>query len=61
MIPVYLIKFLEARSEIKVLASPYSFPEYSVKQHWHARCPNNPNNQWLRKIFLELFSESCEK
>ncbi len=57
-IPLYLSKFLEARGEIKVLTSPYSFPEYSVKQHWHARSHNNPNNQWLRKICFELFSES---
>ena len=58
IIPLYLSKFLQARGDIKILTSPYSFPQYSVKQHWHARSHNNPNNQWLRKICFELFSES---
>lgn len=60
-IPLYLSHFLASRGDVKILTPPYSFPQYSVKQHWHARQHNNPNLQWLRKICFELFSEFDSK
>lgn len=56
-VPDYLSRFLQARGDIKVLRSPYTFPQYSVKQHWHERSHNNPNVEWLRQVCFDLFSE----
>lgn len=55
-IPNYLSQVLLSRGQLKVLDLPYQFPEYEVKQHWHARVHNNPNNQWLRRMCFSLFS-----
>lgn len=55
-VPLYFSHLLASHGEVKILNSPYSFPKYSVKQHWHARQHNNPSLQWLRKICFELFS-----
>ena len=56
-IPHYLSQVLLVRGGLKVLEPPYSFPTYSVKQHWHARVHQTPSNQWLRRVCFELFSE----
>lgn len=57
-VPYYISCFLQSRGDIKILRSPYTFPQYSVKQHWHERSHNNPNIEWLRRVCFELFSES---
>ena len=57
-IPHYLSRVLLTRGDIKRLELPYDFPEYGVKQHWHARAHTNPQNQWLRRICFELFCET---
>ncbi|MGE8538564.1 MAG: LysR family transcriptional regulator [Acinetobacter sp.] len=57
-IPNYLSRLLLARGQLKILDLPYKFPEYSVKQHWHARFHTSPSNQWLRRLCFELFSEN---
>ncbi|MHA3056287.1 LysR family transcriptional regulator [Acinetobacter sp. ANC 4633] len=56
-IPHYLSQVLLARGGLKILQPPYHFPDYSVKQHWHARFHHNPSNQWLRQVFFKLFSQ----
>ncbi len=56
-IPDYLCQFLLTQGGLKKLDPPYSFPHYTVKQHWHARAHQMPNNQWLRQICFKLFSE----
>ena len=55
-IPYYLSQILLIRNGLVVLETPFEFPTYSVKQHWHARMHMNPSNQWLRKVCFELFS-----
>lgn len=55
-VPFYLSQFLQSRGDVKIFHPPYLFPQYSVKQHWHARAHNNANIEWLRKTCFELFS-----
>lgn len=56
-IPHYLSQLLLVRGNLKILEPPYPFPKYAVKQHWHARVHQMPNNQWLRQVCFQLFSE----
>ncbi|MPW45552.1 LysR substrate-binding domain-containing protein [Acinetobacter guerrae] len=56
-IPHYLSQLLLVRGNLKILEPPYPFPKYAVKQHWHARVHKMPNNQWLRQVCFQLFSE----
>lgn len=56
-IPNYLSQVLLSRGNLKILDLPYAFPEYGVKQHWHARVHQNPSNQWLRRLCFKLFGE----
>ncbi|CAM4278569.1 LysR family transcriptional regulator [Acinetobacter pragensis] len=56
-IPDYLSQFLLDQGGIKKLPFPYPLPNYAVKQHWHARAHQMPNNKWLRQVCFQLFSE----
>lgn len=56
-IPNYLSQVLLSRGNLNILDLPYAFPEYAVKQHWHARVHQNPSNQWLRRLCFKLFGE----
>lgn len=56
-IPNYLSQVLLSRGNLNILELPYAFPEYAVKQHWHARVHQNPSNQWLRRLCFKLFGE----
>jgi DNA-binding transcriptional LysR family regulator len=44
-------------ADVKALAPPYAFPEFSIKQHWHERYQHDPANRWLRSTVAELFLE----
>ena len=56
-------KFPAARgrssSKLKVLPSPYPFPRYGVKQHWHRSQHDDPGNRWLRALVLRLFGRGA--
>lgn len=54
-IPERLSHLLLSRGHIKALPLPYDLPTYSVKQHWHERMHNSPENQWLRQVCFQLF------
>lgn len=56
-IPESLSRLLLSRGHIKALPLPHRLPNYAVKQHWHERMHNNPENQWLRKTCFQLFHQ----
>jgi DNA-binding transcriptional LysR family regulator len=43
------------RHKVRVLPIPAKLPNYAVKQHWHERYHQDPANQWLRGVVVELF------
>ena len=44
-------------ANVKALEPPFSFPDFSIKQHWHERFQHDPANRWLRSTVAELFLE----
>lgn len=56
-IPRRLSEVLTGRGRFRCFPVPYPLPEYSVRQHWHARFHNDPANRWLRGLISELLSE----
>lgn len=44
-------------SELRLLAPPFDFPRYDVKQHWHRSQHGDPGNQWLRGVNMALFGK----
>ena len=46
-------------ARLKVLPSPYPFPRYGVKQHWHRSQHDDPGNRWLRALVLRLFGRGA--
>lgn len=42
-------------SSLRVLPPPFDLEPTPIKQYWHARSHNSPENQWLRSNIFELF------
>jgi DNA-binding transcriptional LysR family regulator len=42
--------------QLRAFASPLRLPRIDVSQHWHERFHREPGNQWIRRVFAELFS-----
>lgn len=40
---------------LKVLSCPIAIPQFTVKQHWHARYHNETGNIWLRGVCASLY------
>jgi len=43
--------------ELRLLAPPFDFPRYDVKQHWHRSQHGDPGNRWLRGVNMALFGK----
>jgi len=56
-VPQRVAQTLVKIADVKALAPPYAFPEFSIKQHWHERYQHDPANRWLRSTVAELFLE----
>lgn len=57
IVPRRLGELLRGRGDFSVLPVPFPLPEYTIKQHWHARFHHDPGNRWLRGLIAELMSE----
>jgi DNA-binding transcriptional LysR family regulator len=42
--------------KLRSFAPPMRLPRIDVSQHWHERFHREPGNQWIREVFVELFS-----
>jgi DNA-binding transcriptional LysR family regulator len=56
-VPERVAQMLVRIAQVKALAPPVRFTEFSIKQHWHQRYHHDPANQWLRSTVAELFLE----
>lgn len=56
-VPERIAQTLVKIAQVKAIASPYKFPRFAIKQHWHERFQNDPANRWLRSTLAELFLE----
>lgn len=54
-LPRHIGATLAALGGLHVHACPFPIPEFSVKQHWHARYHHDMANRWLRNLCARLF------
>ncbi|MCC4117736.1 LysR family transcriptional regulator [Aromatoleum toluclasticum] len=57
-VPRRLGELLRGRGDFSVLPVPFPLPDYTIKQHWHARFHHDPGNRWLRGLIANLMSEA---
>ena len=56
-VPERVAQMLVRIARVKALPTPFTFPTFSIKQHWHERYQQDPANQWLRSTVADLFLE----
>lgn len=57
-VPQRLAETLVRIADVKMLAPPFEFPSFAIKQHWHERYQQDPANRWLRSVVSDLFLEN---
>jgi DNA-binding transcriptional LysR family regulator len=57
-LPRHIGETLAAIGGLRVHACPFPIPQFSVKQHWHARYNHDTANCWLRGLCAGLFLRS---
>ncbi len=57
-LPRHIGETLAASAGLQVLPCPLPIPQFTVKQHWHARYHHDPANRWLRQTVATLFKRS---
>ena len=43
--------------DIEIVDPPFHIPKIEVKHYWHRCQLNDSGNRWLRRVFVELFSD----
>jgi hypothetical protein len=46
---------------LEIITPPVKLPKIEISQYWHERFHREPGNQWIRSVFLKLFSKRVEK
>jgi DNA-binding transcriptional LysR family regulator len=46
---------------LRAFATPTRLPRIDVAQHWHERFHREPGNQWIRRVFAELFQSESDQ
>lgn len=54
-LPRHIGETLAGASGLRVHDCPVPVPQFTVKQHWHARFHHDPANRWLRSVCARLF------
>lgn len=55
-VPSNLATVVAGHMPLQVIESPVQFPKFDVEMAWHQRFHREPGVEWLRGVFLELFS-----
>jgi DNA-binding transcriptional LysR family regulator len=55
-IPRLLGEILEGRGNYRIFPTPFTLPDYQVKQHWHERFHHDPGNLWIRRLVSQLLA-----
>jgi DNA-binding transcriptional LysR family regulator len=50
------VNFAQA-ARIRLVRPPFDIPTFDLKQHWHRRYNNDPQNRWLRGAVATLFND----
>ncbi|MBN1239107.1 MAG: LysR family transcriptional regulator [Gammaproteobacteria bacterium] len=55
-VPRAMAESLAPRLALRIFAPPLKLPRIEISQHWHERFHREPGNQWIRRVFAELFA-----
>lgn len=53
-LPRQIGETLARMAEVKVMECPLGVPAVDIKQHWHARCHQDPGSRWLRGLVAKV-------
>lgn len=54
-VPLNAAEFLVKNGRVRIHALPFESPTFPVRQHWHKRYHNTPENIWIRSLLRDLF------
>lgn len=57
IVPQRLADAFAVRLPIKVFPIPITVPTFNICIHWHERYHHDPGIRWMRRAFVDLFSE----
>ena len=57
-LPAGMAAELADELKLAVFNTPARLPRIEVSQYWHERFHREPGSQWIRGVFVELFSTS---
>lgn len=55
LIPGNLALMVADHLPLQIITPPVQFPSFDVTMVWHDRFHQDPANQWLREVFVQLF------
>ncbi len=55
-VPQAMAETLARRFDLRIVAPPVKLPRLEVSQYWHERFHRDAGNQWIRRLFAELFA-----
>jgi DNA-binding transcriptional LysR family regulator len=53
-LPRQIGETLAGLAEVRVMECPLGVPAVDIKQHWHARCHQDPGSRWLRGLVAKV-------
>ncbi|MGC2963728.1 LysR family transcriptional regulator [Paraburkholderia sp. GV068] len=59
LVQAHLGTILSQSGNVKLLDAPVSIPSYDVTLYWHERYHQDPANQWLRLVLVDLLGENA--
>ncbi|HSV53892.1 MAG TPA: LysR family transcriptional regulator [Burkholderiaceae bacterium] len=60
-VPLAVGTWFSSTSRIRMVRPPFDIPTFDLRQHWHRRFNNDPQNKWLRSLVARLFNDEMDE
>lgn len=60
-VPLAVGTWFASTSRIRMVRPPFDIPTFDLRQHWHRRFNNDPQNKWLRALVARLFNDEADE
>jgi DNA-binding transcriptional LysR family regulator len=60
-VPLAVGVWFASTARIRMVRPPFDIPTFDLRQHWHRRYNNDPQNKWLRSLVLRLFNDEVDE
>ena len=60
-VPLAVGTWFASTSRIRMVRPPFDIPTFDLRQHWHRRFNNDPQNKWLRSLVARLFNDDADE